>query len=255
MQEKIYNCFISLMLTLCLAAVMPVQAQSQPQGRPGAQTAPRKEKKGAADTPSYPLYNGVSVGVDLWGLGSGLLGGDFISTEVAVDVNLKHRYFPVVEVGYGSTDTWSDKGTHYKGHAPYFRIGLDYNAFYKKKHGNMLLVGMRYAVSSFKYDINTMAVDDPIYGTSAGNPEISDGIWGGTVPFNYQGMKGSMQWLELCVGIRAHIWHNIYMGWSARYKFRLSASTDEHGDPWYVPGFGKYDSKKLGVSYHITYKF
>ncbi len=36
---------------------------------------------------------------------------------------------------------WSDKGIHYKTGAPYFRIGMDYNALYNKKHGNMILVG------------------------------------------------------------------------------------------------------------------
>lgn len=57
----------------------------------------------------YPLYNGISVSVDLWGPGSKLFGSDFFSSEVAVDVNLKNRFFPIVELGYGNTDTWSDK--------------------------------------------------------------------------------------------------------------------------------------------------
>ena len=44
-------------------------------------------------------------------------------SEVAVDGNLKNRFFPIAELGYGSTDTWSDKGIHYTSNAPYFRIG------------------------------------------------------------------------------------------------------------------------------------
>ena len=82
----------------------------------------------------------MSVGLDLWGIGSSVFGGDFLSSEVAVDVNLKNRFFPIAELGYGSTDTWSDKGIHYKSNAPYFRIGMDYNTLYKKQHGHMLLV-------------------------------------------------------------------------------------------------------------------
>lgn len=46
----------------------------------------------------YPLYNGISVSVDLWGPGSKLFGSDFFSSEVAVDVNLKNRFFPIVEL-------------------------------------------------------------------------------------------------------------------------------------------------------------
>ena len=153
-----------------------------------------------------------------------------------------------------STDTWSDKGIHYKSNAPYFRIGMDYNTLYKKQHGHMLLVGLRYGVSSFKYDVDALGLDDPIYGGIVGNPNLDDEIWGGSLPYNHKGMKGSMQWAEFCVGIRAHVWKALYMGWSLRFKFKLSASADEYGDPWYVPGFGKYGSNTMGVTYTITYK-
>lgn len=109
-------------------------------------------------------------------------------------------------------------------------------------------------MSSFKYDITTLPVTDPIFDGSIGNPNQMDGIWGGNVPFNHKGMKGSMQWFEFCVGIRAHIWKQFYMGWGLRFKFRTSSSTGEYGDPWYVPGFGKYGSNTMGVTYTITYK-
>ena len=33
-----------------------------------------------------------------------------------------------------------------------------------------------------------------------------------------------------------------------------SSSTGEYGNPWYVPGFGKYGSNTMGVTYTITYK-
>ena len=81
-----------------------------------------------------------------------------------------------------------------------------------------------------------------------------DGILGGSVPFNNKGIKSSMKWFEFCVGIRAHIWKQLYMGWGLRFKFRTSSSTGEYGDPWYVPGFGKYGSNTMGVTYTITYK-
>ena len=48
------------------------------------------------------------------------------------------------------------------------------------------------------------------------------------------------------VGIRAHVWKALYMGWSLRFKFKLSYSADEYGDPWYVPGFGKYKNQHDG---------
>ena len=206
MERKILSSFIlSLSLAFFLLTGLPVQAQNS--NRPPASNPPKKEEKKEADENVFPLYNGVTVSVDLWGIGSKVLGGDFLSSEVAVDVNLKNRFFPIVELGYGSTDAWNDNGTNYKSNAPYFRIGMNYNALYKKKFDNFLFVGLRYAMSSFKYDITTLPVTDPIFDGSIGNPNQMDGIWGGSVPFNHKGMKGSMQWFEFCVGIRAHIWN------------------------------------------------
>lgn len=249
MKRKILNCSISLLLLL--ATALSAGAQN---GTPSDRENASRKKKEKKEEVYYPLYNGLSVGVDLWGIGGSVLGSDFLSSEVAVDVNLKNRYFPIAEVGYGTTDTWSEKGTHYQSSAPYFRVGMDYNTLYNKKHGHRLLVGLRYGASSFKYDVEAASPDDPTHGRSPGAANLEDEIWGGTLPYSHKGMKGSMQWAELCVGIRAHIWKAIYMGWSMRFKFKLSASSDKYGDPWYVPGFGKYGSNTLGVSYSITYK-
>lgn len=252
MGQKILNYSISL--ALCLLMSFPLWAQNRNTSSSPKSVPPPTEKKDAKEEVYYPLYNGVSVGVDLWGLGSKVIGGDFLSSEVVLDVNLKNRFFPIAEIGYGSTDTWSDKGIHYKSGAPYFRIGMDYNALFKKKFQHKLLVGLRYGVSSFKYDIESLAINDPAYGGSIGNPNLEDNIWGSSMSFNYKGMKGSMQWLEFCVGIRAHIWKELYMGWAIRFKFCMSSSTYEHGDPWYVPGYGKYSGNTMGVTYTITYK-
>jgi hypothetical protein len=234
-------------MLLCLSAVSSLQAQQTTADKP----APRAE----TTTPEvhFPLFNGITVGVDLWGLGSSLLGGDFMSTEVAVDVNLKNRLFPIVEIGYGSTDTWNDNGTHYESSAPYFRLGLNYNILFKKSFKNYLFIGARYGFSSFKYDVNALSVNDPIWNEEVPNPNQSDPIWGGSVSYHHNGMKASMHWMELYFGLRAHIWKELYMGWSVRMKYRMSSSADPYGDPWYVPGYGKYLSNTMGVTYTITY--
>ncbi len=247
MERKISSYSISLVF--CLLAAFPLWGQNVQ--APRKKDVPQKEKKGEV---RYPLYNGLSIGMELWGIGSRALGGDFLSSEVAVDVNLKNRYIPTLELGYGSTDSWGEKGIHYKSNAPYFRVGMDYNMLYKKKHGHLLLVGLRYGASSMKYDIEAMGVNDPVYGGTIGNPNLKDDIWGGSLPYNHKDMEGSMQWAEFCVGLRAHVWKAFSMGWSLRFKFKLSATSGQYGDLWYVPGFGKYDSNTLGVTYTITYK-
>ena len=259
MEQKISDYSINLLWLCVLLMVIPIgslQAHMVSTTRPPSslQRKNAKQEKADKDEVHYPLYNGISVGIDLWGPASKLFGSDFFSMEIMADVNLKNRFFPTVELGYGSTDSWGETGIHYKSSAPYFRIGMDYNTFYKKKFKHKLLVGVRYAVSSFNYDINSVSVSDPIYGGSLDNPGLIDDIWGGSVPYNHENLKCTMQWLELCAGIRAHIWKDLYMGWAVRYRFKLSASPDRYGDPWYVPGFGQYNDNNIGVTYSITYK-
>ena len=149
-----------LLLFLHWASVAGTTATS------GANAQKRSEEKEVAEIDTIPLYNGTYVGVDLYGIGSKLLGGDFMSSEVSVAVNLKNKFIPTIEFGMGGTDTWSETGIHYKSKmAPFFRIGVDYNTMAKKKEKNSYLyAGLRYAFSSFKYDVSTMPADDPIWG-------------------------------------------------------------------------------------------
>lgn len=248
----------SFSLLLCLLLVVPVQAQQRSgstANRSQAQKRKAKKKEKKKPEVEYPLYNGMTVGLDLWGIGGKVMGSDFLSSEVSVDVNLKNRFFPVAELGYGRSDCWNDYGIHYKTGAPYLRIGMDYNMLFKKAHGNRLLLGLRYATTNFDYDISTPALDDPIYGGAYGNPNLEDSVWGESLPFVHKGLKGKMSWGEFCIGIRAKVVSRIYMGWAMRYRFRLSESISEHGNPYYVPGFGKYGSNTLGITYTISYSF
>jgi hypothetical protein len=223
-------------------------------GSMGAQNARADRDREDAGKVYFPLYNGLSVSADIYGLGARVLGSDFLSSEIAVEANLKNRFFPVVEAGYGITDAYSDRGTHYKSSAPYFRIGMNYNTMYKKGNPNFLYVGIRYGYTSFSYDAVSLPAEDPVFGGSLANPSLTDGIWGGSVAFDHKGLKAGMGWMELLVGVRAHIHKNFYMGWSIRYKRSMSTSLGDYGDPWYVPGYGEYASSCFGLDYSLIYK-
>ena len=253
----------SLLLLFCIG--LPIAAQQQPrvpqkrtpEQRAQAPVSKKEQKKRdaiLADT--IPLYNGTYVGLDVYGIGSKLLGGDFMSSEISVGVNLKNKLIPTIELGMGSTDTWSETGIHYKSKAaPFFRIGVDYNTMAKKKEKNSYLyAGLRYGFTSFKYDVSTLPVDDPIWGDNIANPSLTDDIWGGSVPFNHPGMKASVQWLEIVLGVKVRIYKNFNMGWSIRMKYKTSATTGEFGNPWYVPGYGKFKSNNMGITYSLIYK-
>lgn len=249
MEQEILRSFIAklICLTFLFISVGSLHAQNS-----GQKNKDKDNKK--TETVYFPLYNGLTVSADLYGVGEKMFGGDLLSSEIAVEANLKNRFLPVLELGYGTTNNRSEKGIHYKSSAPYFRIGLNYNTMYKKGKPNFLYVGLRYGFTTFSYNISNISVEDNIFGENIENPSLIDNIWGGDVPFNHTGLKSSMHWYEFLVGVRTKVYKNFYMGWTIRMKYRLSASLNKYGDPWYVPGFGKYDSSQFGLTYSLIYK-
>ncbi|MBP8623045.1 DUF6048 family protein [Bacteroides sp.] len=244
---------ISLLLLFSIASEVAGQT-TRPTYVPKRDQNRAKKEEAKLDT--IPLFYEAYVGVDVFGVGGKLFGSDFLSTEVSVTANLKNKFLPTLELGYGSTDAWNETGIHYKSSAPYFRIGADYNTMSKKKDKNSyLFVGARYGISSFKYSINNLAMNDPIWGDAITNPSLEDGIWGGAnVPFHQDNLKSTMHWFELVAGVKVNIYRNFNMGWTIRMKYKISASVNEYADPWYVPGFGKYKSSNIGITYSLIYK-
>ncbi|MBP8777251.1 MAG: hypothetical protein KBH23_04630 [Bacteroidaceae bacterium] len=202
---------------------------------------------------TIPLFNGVYVGVDAVGMIGNMLGADTKGSEVQVDVNLRNRFFPVVEIGYSSTDSESDGGSHYTSDGSFFRLGMNYKMKFRNRDESHMFVGARYAFSSFKYDIESLVMTDPLWGGVL-NPNLSDEIWGGSVPFSVKNQTCTAHWAELVLGVRVQIWENVMMGWSLRYKRRFAVSGNEQAPPDYVPGYGSNGSSTFGGTYSLIYK-
>ncbi len=204
-------------------------------------TPPRSEQEASQAVADWaerpvPLYCGVSVFVDVAGVAMKLFRTDFSQMEVAARVSLKDRFFPIVEVGYGSSDYVHEETYNtYKTQAPYFRIGMDYSFNKKKRTGNRVYAGLRYGFSAFTYDISSPGFHDP--------------VWNTDVPFRFEGVNARSQWGEALFGIEAKIWKFFHLGWTIRYKFRMKNATSPHGEAWYIPGFGKNDTSCLGGTF------
>ena len=245
---------VILISLLLLAFASPSMAQGQRYENP---TPKRDQKKNKSTEPEeyIPVFNGLYFGVDIYGLGAKMFGSDFLSSQISVSADIKSMFLPTVELGYGTTDTWNETGIHYKSSAPYFRFGIDYNTKARKKErDSFLYAGLRYGVSSMKYDISSMAFQDPIYGGEIINPSLEDYIWGGTVPYDHRGLKATMQWMEFVVGVNVQIYKSFYMGWAFRLKYKLHLSANEYSNPWYVPGYGQYKSNNMGITYSLIYR-
>ena len=158
---------------------------------------------------------------------------------VALHLNLRDRYFPVVEVGYGKADH-KEENTQmsYKTSAPFFRAGVDFNVLKNKHDIYRLYVGARYAFTSYKYDLASPGVEDP--------------VWGGVTPYEVKGAKCNYHWLEAAVGVDVKLVGPLHLGWSLRYKQKLTADEGKLGKSWYVPGFGKTGTTAFGALFNIS---
>lgn len=232
----------SLLLVAWAAAAMGQAAQRQAaQGyQPRLSKAEQLRLRMKAADDSIPVWRGLQVKVDLVGPLQKAV-SSYGQYEAGIRVNLKDKYFPVVELGYGTADENNAVTMiSYKTSAPYGKIGAEFNLMRNKHDIYRLYGGFRYAYTSFKCDIT--------------HPDMTDPVWGGSTPFAGYGIKASCHWIEGVFGIDAKILGPVHLGWSVRYKRRIAYDNGEMGNVWYVPGYGKQGSSRLGGTFEIMFE-
>ena len=234
MTVKRTSSFVSRVITisLLLIAVTTATAQSRKDA-----TA---DKKLTAQKDTVAFFRGVAVSADVVGLAQ-LAFSDYGQYEAALRINLKDRYFPVFELGYGTAD--SDNPTtnlKYKTSAPYWRVGMDFNIAKNKHDAYRVYAGARYAMTYYKFDVVDSGLKDP--------------VWGDDVDYNVKGMKAYYHWMEAVFGVDAKIAGPLRLGWSVRYRRRITHDDGNIGKTWYVPGYGKQGGSRLGGTFNIIFE-
>lgn len=223
---------LSSILLSSLLCITPIAATAQ-------------ESTTSSDAPKENIFafKGFNVSADIFGCVYRLIGNS-ISGEAAIDANIGHWLFPVVEVGYGSTNTTNkDNGIHYKASAPYYRVGVNYNFLHKwgeQPKNSYPYLALRFGWTNLKYNVDA--------------PPIIDPVWGGEVPLTLTGVKGSCYWAEIGGGVNVKIWKNFRMGWSVRYKLRIKDSKASNSNIGYIPGYGNNTANNFGATYSLIYE-
>lgn len=195
--------------------------------------------------PVYPVYNGVSLGVNFADAIMMAFGQKYSSYDVWADVSLWNWLFPVVEAGVGfCKDTPVNKNfTYTVKPSLYFKVGVNYNFLYKSNPDYQLFIGLRAGMSHFGWD--------------ATNVSITSDYWQETQRFDMKGMRTTSLYGEALAGIKVKIASNFSLGWSVRYRFPFYNHTTKATDlpeglsdyapstPWFIPGYG---SSRLGFT-------
>jgi hypothetical protein len=186
----------------------------------------------AADTTAVAkpsIYQGTTVKLDI---GSAALAiatskGRLQHYELDVNVRLKDRFYPTLELGYAGGRTERGDSLSYNAHGGFVRVGCDINPLKKSAatSPHAMLVGLR----------------------------VGTGVQA----------KKTDCWGEIVWGCQVEIAKvqntAFYMGLMGRLKIlftRQDAATPAaEAWPIYIPGFGHRGDTAWGLSYHLGWRF
>lgn len=241
MRQKTLRLFCTLIFSLSLIPTWAQQQDTVSVSRQAEQVQKQTEllPETLKEKP-VPVFCGIALTADLSGLGMQLFGADFAQMEASLRLNFKEKYFPAFELGYGTCDYVSEETyKRFSTKAPYLRIGMDYN-FTKKRNGNRLYAGLRYGLSRYNYNMYDEGFSDP--------------VWENETPFRLENEPATAHWAEALFGLETKLWSFLRVGWTLRYKLLLKHTTEKHGNPWYIPGFGKNSSSTcFGGTFNIIF--
>lgn len=196
-------------------------------------TVPKPKAK-----PNFPLFNGVTVGINFGDALMAAFGQKYGSYDIQADVSLFNWIFPVFEAGLGFVNTTPENKNYTYRVRPsfYAKLGFNYNFLYKSDPAYQLFLGFRAAFSRFSWAVDNVTIESP--------------YWQESTTFNMRGMKSTAFWGEALAGIKVKIVSGFSLGWSFRWHFPFHIGKGKPGSlpdgidtaalstPWFIPGYG-----------------
>lgn len=186
----------------------------------------------------YPLYNGVTVGVNFVDAIMSAIGQKHSSYDISAMVSLHNWFFPTVEAGIG-WGHYTENNNLYKISAKpsmYAKIGLNYNFLYKSNPAYMAFLGLRFGVAQCHWDRTDIRSTNE-EGETVYSPDELD-------------RKCTSTYGEILAGLKVKIAGPFSLGWNVRYRLGLHSSGGM--SPWFVPGYG---TGPLGFTFNAYFTF
>ena len=196
--------------------------------------------KAAKKPMQYPLWQSVSIGVDIWNPLMRAFGQHYGLIDFSAQLSIHNRYKPIFETGLGmAKNTPADNNFTYKSPlSMYMRLGMDYNFLYNSTPDYQYFAGVRFGFSKFSYSIEDITINSTYWDDTA-HPTIPS-----QHPF--------VSWYEIVMGLKVKLWGPISAGWTFRFHGIAHETKTPYGRPWYIPGYGSRNGKITG-SFTISY--
>ena len=221
-----YTFSLGLML---LSAVTIAQEQS-----PKTDTiVPKKERYG------------IRLGADLFKLTRSFYDKNYKGIEVVGDYRLTRKHFIAAEIG-NEKKTVDDDQLNFTTNGSYIKVGFNYNAYENWLNmENQIYVGLRYGFSTFSQTLNSYSVYNTDQYFAENNVTLSDEKFSGL----------SAQWLEVVAGMKAEVFHNVFIGFSFSVNRLLSQKQPDNFENLYIPGFNRTYNGDFGVGFNYTVSY
>lgn len=204
----------------------------------------------------YPLYNGVTVGVNFADAILSLTGQTHNSYDVSAMVSLHNWFFPTVEAGIGwghhteNNDLFKIKAKP----SMYAKVGVNYNFLYKSDPAYMAYLGLRFGVASCRWDKTDIkspsATEETTQNTDEKTTRDTDGDGKPAYEPDELNRRCTSTYGEIVAGLKVKIAGPFSLGWNVRYRLGLHNSGGE--SPWFVPGYG---TGPLGFTFNAYLTF
>ena len=188
----------------------------------------------------YPLFHSASLSVDFFQAAMRAFGQHYGLVSFAAELNLHNRYMPVFELGLGQAKATPD-GNNFSYSSPlstFFKIGANYNFLYNSNPDYIVMAGLRYGFSPFKWTVSDITQPP--------------GYWDEPISYSIPSISSTAGYIELHFGVRVKIVGNFSLGWNLIYHSLLHESKSPHGQPWYIPGYGSRNGA-FSASFSLTY--
>lgn len=195
------------------------------------------------DTVKVKLKYGLRIGIDIFNPAQSLITPDKKIYEIVADYRLTPKLFIAAELGTTDNLTKLDYMT-FATEGSYIKVGVDYNT-YQNWAGmdNMIYFGGRLGYSTFSQNLLSYTVNS--------NPFFTEVPI--TTPQKFDNLNAI--WFEIVFGLKAETFNNLFLGFSFRSKFLITAKEPENFKNLYIPGFNRVFLNNTGFGFNYTLSY